>query len=371
MNEPKSLRRRRRNFSVKYLSVAALPVLILTRLAAGQAEYLGVEPQIERFTLPLAAGPAAEGCCGSETTATLPAPARHRGLAVPLALPGREPVCALALNPASDGAATAMPNVSVVLAGCRLFSNSASSSAVSLPHSAHLSALAVGAVGGIVGEQGIAAVLGVSSGNAPVQDPFRAVPLPDFAGCDQVNFEARTNVVVRPGVFCGGLKLAPGADVRLSAGLYIFDRGSLTVASGARLSGAGVALVFTSSTGQDYATARLAPGAGVHLSAAAEGLLAGILIYGDRRMSQGAPFKLEAGADQDFAGATYLPRAALSFAGTSAGCTQVIADTITFTGPTRLALSCAERTPKPLAGTSPSLYWLVMDRPMSVSPSTP
>jgi hypothetical protein len=343
----------------------------MARLAAGQAEYLGVRPPTERFALPVVGGPAAEGCCGRETTATLPAPARRRGLGVPLALPGTQPVCALALNPASDGAATAVANVSVVLAGCRLFSNSASGSAVSLPHSAHLSALAVGAVGGIVGEQGIAAVLGVSSGNTPVQDPFRSVPLPDFTGCDHVDFEARTNGVVKPGVFCGGLKLAPGADVRLSAGLYVFDRGSLTVASGARLSGADVALVFTSSTGQDYATAMLAPGASVHLSAAAEGSMAGILIYGDRRMPLGKPFKLEAGADQIFAGATYVPRAALSFAGTSSGCTQVIADTITFTGPTRLALTCAERTPKPLAGTSPSLYWLVMDRPMPVSPSAP
>jgi hypothetical protein len=380
VNELKTQRPRRRINAARHLSVAILPALLLARLLVGLGEDVRTQAPSAERAAPIAgaagvlSGAHVLGCCDREPTGSVPAPAGRRRLTVPLALSGREPVCALALNPAADGAARAEPNVDVVLRGCRLFSNSSSAAAVSLSHSARLSALAVGAVGGIVGYEGIAAVLGVSAGNAPLQDPYRSLAMPEFAGCDQVNFAVRASAIADPGVYCGGMTLAAGAELTLKPGLYILDQGSLSVARGARLSGKGVTLVFTSSSGRDFATAALSPGAAIHLSAAAAGPMAGIVIFGDRRMPLAMPFRLEAGVDQVIAGATYVPRAALQLAGTSVGCVQIIADTITFTGSTRLTLACGEREAAPAAAAAapaPSLYWLALDRPVSVSPSAP
>jgi hypothetical protein len=377
VNELKTISLRLRLTSVKHLCGLAVPGLLLASLLAGADEDLAAFAADSRAALIADAGP--KGCCDREPTGSVPSgaplPEGRRRLAVPIALTGREPVCALALNPASDGAARALSNVDVVLEGCRLFSNSASASAVSLPYSVRLSALAIGAVGGVVSSEGVRAVLGVSTGNAPVLDPYRALAVPDFSGCDRANFTVTSSAIAEPGVYCGGMVLAPGADLVLKPGLYIFDQGSLSVASGARLSGSGVTLVFTSSRGRDFAKARFSPGASVHLEAAATGSTAGIVIFGDRRMPLGQPFDLEGGEGQVFAGVTYVPRAALRFAGTSLGCTPIIADTITFTGPTRLSRACAgsaqSPSPVPSAEVKPALYWLTLDRPTPVSPSAP
>jgi hypothetical protein len=63
--------------------------------------------------------------------------------------------------------------------------------------------------------------------------------------------------------------------------------------------------------------------------------LAGILMYGDRNIPVGTTFKFNGGATQYLGGAVYFPTGAIDFsggAGTSTTCTQVIGDTITFTG---------------------------------------
>jgi hypothetical protein len=73
-------------------------------------------------------------------------------------------------------------------------------------------------------------------------------------------------------------------------------------------------------------------------------LTKGIVMYGDRNMPVGTAFNLEGGGTQNFGGAIDLPKAALKFAGgngTTTSCTQIIADTITFTGSSNVQVNCA------------------------------
>jgi hypothetical protein len=137
----------------------------------------------------------------------------------------------------------------------------------------------------------------------------------------------------------------------LSSRVYYLDQGSLSVKGGATLTGTGVTLVFTSSTGSSYATANINGGATINLTAPTTGSTAGIVFFGDRNMPVGTSFSFEGGASQAFGGALYLPKGAVSFAGgsnTGNACTQLVADTITFSGNSNFAINCAGYGTKPL-----------------------
>jgi len=157
--------------------------------------------------------------------------------------------CVLSLNKTASGAAIAQGSTTVNLSGCSLYDNSANASALTVGGSARLSALSVGVVGGISGNTSITAVQGVNTGVQPLADPYAKLQVPAFSGCDDHNFTAKTKVTINPGVYCGGMKLNAGADVTLNPGIYYIDRGDLTVNGGATMTGTGVTIILTSSTG--------------------------------------------------------------------------------------------------------------------------
>lgn len=262
--------------------------------------------------------------------------------------------CVVALSSSSSGAVTAQGSSSIALNGCSLYDNSSSGSALSIGGSASFSALSVGVVGGVSGTSQITTTQGITTGAQPAADPYAGSSYPRYSGCDQTNFTAKSTATINPGVYCGGMALNAGANVTLNPGVYYLDQGSLSVNGGATLSGAGVTLVFTSSSGSDYATATINGGATINLTAPSSGALAGIVIFGDRNMPTGASFKFNGGASQVFGGALYVPKAAVSFAGgsgTGTDCTQLVADTVSFVGNSNFAVNCSSFGTKPLGST--------------------
>jgi hypothetical protein len=258
--------------------------------------------------------------------------------------------CVLALDSYARGAATLQGTSEVVLNGCSLFDNSMDTAALTVGGSAALTALSVGVVGGISGSS-ITTTNGILTGQAAIADPYASVTFAAFSGCDQHNYSEKNTATINPGVYCGGIKLNAGANVTLSPGIYYLDEGDLTVNGGATLSGTGVTLVFTSSSGHNYATATINGGATVNLTAPTSGVTAGLVMFGDRAMPLNTSFKFNGGAAQDFGGALYVPRAAATFAGgsgTGTSCTQLVANTITFVGNSNFAINCNGRGTRPV-----------------------
>ena len=263
-----------------------------------------------------------------------------------VAVPNGGKGCVLALDPTASGAATLQGTADVTLNGCSLFDNSNNASALTVGGSANLSALSVGVVGGISGGAGITTTQGVATGQPPATDPYADATFPPFSGCTQNNYSEKKTVTLYPGVYCNGMSLNSGANVTLSPGIYYIDRGSFTVNGGATVTGTDVTLVFTSSTGKNWATASINGGATVNLTAPSSGWTSGIVVFGDRDMPTGSVFKFNGGASQTFGGAVYLPKADVTFAGgagTSTDCTQLIGDTVTFAGNSSLAVNCSGR----------------------------
>lgn len=259
--------------------------------------------------------------------------------------------CVLALNASARAAAATQGSASVVLNGCSLLDNSAHEEAATVGGSSSLTALSVEVVGGVSGESNITTTYGVHTNVVPARDPYENMSYPSYFGCSQNNFTANSTVTIHPGVYCNGMRFNASAQVTMSPGIYYVDRGEFRVNGGATVTGSGVTLVFTSSTGSNWPEARINGGANINLTAPNSGPTAGIAFFGDRNMPLGTPFRFNGGASQTFNGAIYVTRGNVTFAGgadSTNGCTQLVADTITFTGNSNFSLNCEGIGTKPM-----------------------
>jgi Flp pilus assembly protein TadG len=275
--------------------------------------------------------------------------------------------CVLALDHAKKGAATDVGAPQVVLTGCSLFDNSNNSAALVVGGAATLTALSVSVVGGISGAGGITTTPtsgNITTGAAPTADPYANTSFPPMPASGANPSPIHGTKTLDPGTYSGGLKINAGANVTLNPGTYYLDGGSLDVAGTATLKGTGVTLVFTGSgTPCSCATATINGGATVNLTAPAAGAtsgIPGIVFFGDRNMAVGTNFTLNGGSNQTFEGAIYLPEADVKINGASASgdpnaCTQLIADTITFSGNANFLVNCTGKGTKTIGSKTAAL----------------
>lgn len=275
-----------------------------------------------------------------------------------VAIPNIGTGCVIALDSTASGAVTVPGTSAINLNNCNLYDNSNNSSALNVSGSGSISALSVGVVGGISGASAITTTAGVKTGLLPTPDPYAGVNYPPFSGCDYHNLKINSNTTLSPGVYCGGIQVTAGAVVTMNPGIYYIDQGSFSVAGNATINGTGVTIVFTSSTGNNWATPSFSSNSNINLTAPTTGPLAGMVIYADRNMPVGTAFKMAGGSTQNLSGVIYVPKAALTYAGGSGasnGCTQIVADTLTWTGNSNLALNCAGYPVKPIGSITASL----------------
>jgi Flp pilus assembly protein TadG len=251
--------------------------------------------------------------------------------------------CVLALDTTASGALTDDGTTDVKLNNCSLYDNSSSSSALTMNGSATLTAKSVNVVGNISGKNQITTTGGIWTGVAPAADPYASIANPAATG-STVN-TCCNDGTYSPGIYKGGMKLTGKANVTLSPGTY-YLQGDLEISGGSTLTGTGVTLVFTSSNGSTYAGAAINGGANISLTAPTSGTYAGIAMFGDRNMTLGKTFSFNGGTTQNIIGAIYLPKGYAKYAGGSTNadsnkCTQLIADTIEFTGNAQFNINCS------------------------------
>jgi hypothetical protein len=284
-------------------------------------------------------------------------PVTLRGRAV--ALPGSNGTgCVLSLNAAIAGGVESKGNSAVNLSACSLYDNSSNSAALVNGGTASINAESVNVVGNVSGGAGITTTNGTNVGVSPTSDPYANVPEPPVGACDYNNKTYKNTHTINPGVYCNGIQLNAGAVVTLNPGVYVIDRGSLQIAGGATFQGTGVTIFFTSSTGSNYADARINGGATIALTGPNTGPYSGIVMFGDRDMPVGTTFKFNGGAGQVLGGAVYVPKGAVEYAGGSnvnVNCTQVIGDTISFVGNSTLKVNCSGYGTKSIGVTAAAL----------------
>ena len=275
-------------------------------------------------------------------------PVQITARAVALGNPGTG--CVLGLDPTASSTVAISGSNQVNLIGCNIYSDSSAAPSLNVNGSASLSANQVGVVGTVSGANNITAPNGIRTGMQPVLDPYGPPPAAP-ASCDNKNYTINSNgktTSLSAGCYSGSITVNAGATLDLTPGIYYLNGANLSVAGNATLScttctgGLGVTFVFTGS-GKNWGTASIGSNANVTLTAPNSGPTKGIVMYGDRNMPVGTSFNLTGGGTQNFNGAIDLPKAALNFSGgngTSTSCTQIIADTINFSGTSNLQVNC-------------------------------
>jgi Flp pilus assembly protein TadG len=253
--------------------------------------------------------------------------------------------CILALS--STGTGINMNGSTVNQPNCVVASDSTTSTSISM-NGSHLTALSYYSMGTLFANGSTVTTTNSNTPSAttPIPDPYTSVAAPTPGVCPAANNAAviMSTTTLNPGTYCNGITLN-GAHVTLNPGIYIMDRGNFNV-NGSTLTGTGVTIALTSSTGSNYANFTL-NGSTMNISAptAASGdATAGIAIYQDRRATVGNSDVIN-GSGSSITGALYFPKGALTFNGAGSSgtpsCMQIIANTMLLNGTGYLTNTCA------------------------------
>jgi Flp pilus assembly protein TadG len=247
--------------------------------------------------------------------------------------------CVLALNTSASGAATFSGSSSVSLTGCSVMANSVSPSAVQSQGSASLQADCIISVGGVSLTSGVSETVCSTplTQAPPVADPYGAVPTPTPTGpC--LSSTPPSGSTLPPGNYCNGLTLQ--GTYNLSGNGVYYLGGDLSVNANANVVGNNVTIYMSGSS-----TVKMNGNATVNLTAPTSGDYSGILFMGDRSCTSCSSVseQLDGTADSTMTGAIYFPKQNVNYIGNFAGangCTQVVADTVTWNGHSHLAANC-------------------------------
>lgn len=240
--------------------------------------------------------------------------------------------CVLALDPSASQAALFSGSTSVKLTGCSVMSNSIASDAIKLQGSAGLQADCLITVGGVSLSNPVTTVCAAPITQAlPAADPFASLPSPAASNpCQNTN-----KSTLGPGTYCNGLSLS--GNVTLQPGVYVIQSGDLKVNANANVSGSGVTIYLAGAS-----RVSMNGNATVDLSAPTSGTYSGVLMYGDRT-STGGQSTFNGTASSLLTGALYFPRQQVNYLGNFSGkngCTQVVADTIQWSGNSTISQDC-------------------------------
>ena len=276
--------------------------------------------------------------------------ARARSVSAPIGTAAGGGMCIMALEPTATGISAG--GTPVLDAGtCNVYVNSTHTRAVNITGSVKIKGYDVFIGGGIRATGGAAVTPSHEMHtyySPPTPDPYAARTIPTFSGCTATSpnwsgsgtytFPSSGSGVT---VICGGMSLSGSGTVTINPGIYIFDRGSLSMSGTMTVNAtAGVTLIFTSATGSGFGGINASGSQTVNIKAPPTGNSAGIAIWIDKRAT--TSMSVSGGSVWNVTGAVYLPNSPLTWSGSGTSpCTQLVARTITLNGSGVLKHECA------------------------------
>jgi hypothetical protein len=269
---------------------------------------------------------------------------------------GGSGACIYALSPTAQDAVLASGSATVN-AGCGIIDESDNSKALEASGSGTITGSSIQVVGG-EGQTGggisPAPTTGITSPGDPLSGqytaPYSATSPPTT--CDATNSKPAAGATLSAGIYCGGITVNSGT-VSFNPGLYVLYGGGLTV------SGSGVNIVSNSTGGNGtggvtffnmdsgslyggYKALAVQGGSSSTLTAPTSGSYQGLLFWQDPTIPTTDYNKqntVSGGSSTQFTGILYFPNSPLVYSGGSSGSsayTIIVADTVTFSGPSKL-----------------------------------
>jgi hypothetical protein len=169
-----------------------------------------------------------------------------------------------------------------------------------------------------------------------VPDPFGNLPTPSPGPKQTIpQGNNKNGLTLQPGSYTSGMNL--NGNVTLSPGVYYVSGGAFYVNANAVVSGSGVTIYLAPG-----ANVNMNGNATVNMTAPSSGTYSGVLFFGDRSGSGNNSFN--GTATSSLTGDLYFPTQQVTYNGNysgSGGCTHIVADTVSWSGNTTLAVNCA------------------------------
>jgi hypothetical protein len=242
--------------------------------------------------------------------------------------------CMVGLNKHKSNTVQFWGNANANFQSCNIVSDSDSSTAFTVGGAAQVTVPCVDAVGedSVTSGLTLTSCTSVTTHAPVVTDPYAGLAAPTVGSC----YAGSVGSVLNPATYCGGLSL--NGNVTINSGLYVISGGTFKINANANVVGSSVTFYLTNG-----ATLQFNGSATIQLSAPTSGPYSGILFYGDRTQGS-ASNTINGTASSLITGAIYFPSQEVDYLGNfsgSGGCTQVVADTIYYTGSSTFQTNCA------------------------------
>jgi Flp pilus assembly protein TadG len=218
-------------------------------------------------------------------------------------LVGKMKICLLALETGKSKTMEASKDARITATDCSFFINSTDAKAISVKDSARFSAQLICSAGGFDGSS-INFAPQPKRDCPPIPDPLAKRPPPTAGNCDYTNHVVdKGTALVRPGVYCGGLRVSGSAVAKLDPGIYVMRDGGLLIENNSTLEGKDVGFYMQGSK----STINFQSGTTIDLSAPVSGEMAGLLFYEDRGVTKSDKHRIYSDNAHTLLGTIYLP----------------------------------------------------------------
>lgn len=212
--------------------------------------------------------------------------------------------CVLGLAPLTPAGVELWENASLVADGCDVYSNTTTPLGLVVKDDATLKADMICVSGGYVALSPGAVEPKPLTDCPSFDDPLASRPAPKVGGCDHLAMTIiNQNKTLNPGVYCGGLTILGKSKVKLNPGVYIIHNGLLKVSDSASMSGTNVGFYLSGALTLMFFDS----GATIDLTAPADGPLAGILFFEDRKAPPLRIHHIGSNNARNLVGTIYLP----------------------------------------------------------------
>jgi Flp pilus assembly protein TadG len=205
-------------------------------------------------------------------------PTIHLAAAATAKLSSGLPLCLIGLDDKAPATIGLEKDALLTAPGCLVYSNSKSPKGISSKNSAVLKAGFICSAGGKVANSNANFTPQPMTDCPTMPDPLASRPPPPDGPCNYLlKVIVGGSETLQPGVYCGGLVITLGANVKMAPGIYTFKDGPFLVGGNSTLTGANVAIYMK---GLD-SNLRFDQQTSISLTAPKDGPMAGILIYDD------------------------------------------------------------------------------------------
>lgn len=216
-------------------------------------------------------------------------------------------ICLLGLHRASGQAVSLMPRARLTAENCGVYSNSPFADGMVMHDLSDMDASTTCSSGGVVLWSPTAIDPPAVTDCPPMPDPLSGRKAPAYGKkCDHQRLRLVNKTrTLEPGVYCNGVQIMKGSNIRFLPGIYIFKAGMLSAADTSTIEGENVSFVFT-----EEASFRFAQNTTIRLTAPRTGEMAGILIFEDPNPG-GKTHQITSNNARVLTGTIYIPKGTL------------------------------------------------------------